>query len=337
MEMKVSSFHFHFFSMFSMFSFLCITCITMTINRAEYYYTDHHDDPDEWMSACANGHHEEKNKYGFPCPQMMLLSKEWIEVAEQSGFSSKDMIFGIAGSHHDDECGKCYQIQVLDAEQVWRDDFPFLLVQIFNSGYDVYPLHFDIFMGGGGFGYFTACSPDCRERYCQGGPCHESMYSWNVSNSFDAWVDAEYKDPNPCYSGGLKWLSQDHHDDPNLLETKCSQIAPKGSRTFESCVRTNQEKWHQNFVSFRAARVQCPLPFIEFTGLQRQDDVDFPHPSVDLVLPLSCTGDRTQGHYCVTTMQDCCKPSCSWTKKGNPTDSFSFFRFCNQDEQIMSF
>lgn len=278
--------------------------------------------PDEIPSACSNGP-SGAELYGFACPSMGLLSDPMIEAALSDGFTTDQLLYGVAGSSTDQECGKCYQIRLLDAEQEWRPDFPLLVVQVFNFGYDVYPFQFDVFMGGGGFGYFTACNSDCGERSCQGGNCHEAMYT----TPFEDWVHAEFSDPNPCYSGGAKWLH-------GGAAEACRVLAGGSRATQDSCTRTNEQWLHQNFVSLKTTRVQCPPGLIRETGLRRADDAQsgLPFPRLDLQLDSSCVGDRSQGRYCMTTMQDCCKPSCSWLHKVDTDPLYPFIGFCFQNE-----
>lgn len=275
----------------------------------------------EYPSACSNGwgFSSSSAHYSFACPHQALLSNDMILASQYDGLS-EHFVYGVAGSSTDDDCGKCYQIQLLDAERVWRDDFPFLLLQIINSGYDVMPYQFDVFMGAGGFGYFTACNSDCHSRYCQGGPCQQAMFS----TSFDEWNQAVYEDPNVCYSGGIKWL-----ENPSLVEQYCTAALSENVHLLDSCIRSNVQKFHQNFVEIRTERVQCPEGLYRLTGLQRQDDNAQQKPSPSLFLPHHCQGDRTQGHYCITTMQDCCKPSCSWRGKGNPSPTWDHVDDCN--------
>jgi len=273
---------------------------------------------DEIRSACDQGYfyenyNEKKSSnygnYGYACPHLMMLSDTMTMAAEKDGLSSLDFVYAVAGGGKDEECGKCYQVQVLDAERKWRPDFPFLIVQIVNSGFDVLTNQLDLFMGGGGFGYFTSCNQDCQTNFCKGGPCKEGMYQ----GTFDQWINAQYDDPNPCYSGGVKWL--DELDEFNLLQS-CQALSNNQSETLtKSCVTTNEQYFHQNFVSSRRTRIQCPSHLYTLTNLHRSDDIQFPVMSPSLPLDQECKGDRTQGRYCITTMQDCCKHSCSWSNK----------------------
>ena len=287
-------------------------------------------------SACSNG--RSGPRAGYACPHMAMLSNDMISAAYRDGFQPEEILYAVAGGPSDGECGKCYQVQLLDGEREWDANFPDLVVQVINMGYDVLPYQLDIFMGGGGFGYFTACNQDCASHYCQGGAClGPGMYS---GSSFTDWTtQSEYPDPNQCYSGGVKW---DNGSLPrSQLVARCERLVGperdwKTSATMESCVRSNQLKLHQNFVSTRVQRVRCPQNLVAVTGMRRRDDVEISvSPQKKQRLSESCQGDRSQGHYCITTMQDCCKPSCSWSGKVATKPGFASVDFCYRDGRIV--
>lgn len=286
----------------------------------------------EYMSACANG--QKSNTYGFACPYMMMYSDDMI-LASQKDNHYKNFLYAVAGSANDDECGKCYQIQLLDAEREWKSNFKQLIVQVINSGHDVMRGQFDIFMGGGGFGYFTSCNKDCKTKYCQGGACNDFMYN----STFDKWNNAEYNDPNICYSGGIKWL--DHKNKTEILQLCRSLVGNskllKDNITVDSCYRTNIYLYHQNFVSLNAKRVACPTNLYKLTGLNRKDNQNYPKINITNNFDIQCRGDRTQGHYCITTMQDCCKPSCAWSNKGYPDSVYSRADTCDKFGNILDY
>lgn len=285
----------------------------------------------EYASACANGGYADV--FGFACPHMMMLSDDMI-LASKWDKNNLHFDYAVAGGSADSECGMCYQVQLLDAEREWRSNFKQLVIQVINSGFDVMPQQFDIFMGAGGFGYYTACNQDCQYRYCQGGACRQSMYQ----SDFDSWDQAQYNDPNACYSGGIKWL--DNKNATQLLKL-CTNAAGglgrKEKMTIDSCYRTNMQLYHQNFVSLNALRVQCPQGLTRLTGLKRSDDAAYPKVSVTNQLTSPCRGDRTQGHYCITTMQDCCKPSCAWSGKGRPDPQWPRVDTCQQNGSIWEY
>lgn len=286
----------------------------------------------EYDSACANG--QASDQYGFACPHMMMLTDDMLSAARTDGLGD-DFLYGVAGSASDDECGKCYQVRLLDAERQWRPDFKQLILQVINSGYDVMTGQFDIFMGAGGFGYFTSCNSDCTTQFCQGGPCRDSMYD----TSFAQWNDAQYNDPNICYSGGIKWLD---HKNQSSLVTLCQSLVgfsdlPKDQMTIDSCYRTNVELYHQNFVSLDAKRVACPNFLYRLTGLNRKDNDHYPAISISNSLDIQCRGDRSHGRYCATTMQDCCKPSCAWSNKGYPDEIYPRADTCDKHGAIYDY
>lgn len=284
-------------------------------------------------SACSNGGFGDA--YAYACPHQAMLTQDMQLAADFDGLS-ENFVYATAGSGTDQECGTCYQVQLLDAERVWRPDFPQLIVQVINSGYDVMPGQLDLFMGGGGFGYFTACNRDCFRNYCQGGRCSEGMYA----GDFAAWTQAHFMDPTVCYSGGIKWLNE---SSPEHLEQLCKALS--GNETTykdlvlqDSCVFTNKHLFHQNFVSTKYTRVRCPEGLYRLTGIRRQDDDEggLPNPSLANTLEKSCNGSREQGHYCVTTMQDCCVPSCAWGGKVSTTSGYDRVDRCSRDGLVIT-
>lgn len=289
----------------------------------------------EYPSACANG--GGNAPYGFACPHMMMLSDDMI-LASRRDRLEPHFVYAVAGASSDSECGMCYQVKLLDAEREWRPTFKQLVVQVINSGFDVLPHQLDLFMGAGGFGYFTSCNKDCYQKFCQGGPCKDSMYE----SSFVSWNQAQYPDQGPhslCYSGGIKWLDKKNN---TALMGLCKKLTAgrkwySDNITVDSCYRTNTQLYHQNFVSIDLRRVRCPESLTFLTGLRRADDASFPSVSITNTLPEQCRGDRSQGHFCITTMQDGCKPSCSWSGKGNPDPQWPRADVCKKNGLIFDY
>lgn len=283
---------------------------------------------DNYGSACGNGNGN--GKFGYACPHMMMLSPDMILASQYDGLD-RDFFYAVAGSSVDGDCGKCYQVQPWDAERSWNDTLMDrqLIIQNINSGFDVAPGQFDIFMGGGGFGFFTACNSDCKTKYCQGGACLQGQYS----GTFDDWNRPHFNDPNPCYSGGIKWLDEAPGTDVYQL---CMALS-KGETSYKdvsltrSCIYTNILLYHQNFVKTNFREVRCPEGLTRLTGLRRVEDENdnLPYPKRGLHLSGYCEGSRHDGKFCLTTMQDCCKPSCSWSGKGKPGPVFSKVDTCD--------
>ena len=287
-------------------------------------------------SACGNGgwnynNNGGSNAYAYACIHHALMSDDMIRAAAYDGLSH-DFLYGIAGGSGDSECGICYQIQLLAAEKVWKDDFPQLIIQVVNSGFDVMSGQLDIMVGAGGQGYFTAVNSDCGSNYCQGGPCAEGMFE----GDFDAWTDAEYPNPNQCYSGGIKYF--DSVD--GVLEEKCRRLSGGKSELkdrilWDSCIRTNQAYLHQNFYGTNYLRVQCPEGLYRMTGLRRSDDEDYPHPDIRLPLTMTCGGSIEQGRTCVTTMHDGCVPSCAWPGKVSVDPAYPRVDRCDKENRVL--
>lgn len=293
-------------------------------------------------SAAANGP-SDAVEYAFSCPHMCLLSDDMVLAAASDGFALANVLYAVAGGPSDADCGVCYAVQILDAERQWRDDFPILVVMVINSGGDVMAGQLDVMIGAGGAGYFDACHRDCATKTCPGGACHDYLYE----GTFDAWNDAEYSDPHDCSNGGMKWLREANG---TILHEKCEALVGKPDRAawklkdyilVDSCVRTNQELLHQNFVSCRRTRVACPPGLVRITGLRRRDDAAFPDittsTSIDpSVLTEVIQGSRSEGHFALTTMQDCAVPSCSWAGKVDADPMYKRVDRCDRGGRVMA-
>lgn len=279
-------------------------------------------------SACNNG--GRSGPHAFACPHQMMLSDDMRAAAARDGLN-QTFAYALAGCATDAECGACYQVRVKKAEKVWRRNFPMLIVQCINSGFDVMAGQMDLYMGAGGFGYFTSLNSDCRTRACNGGVCRDNLYNGN----FAAWTDAEFPDRNKCYSGGIKQF-----DNATLLREKCRRLSGgstqrKDTILFHSCVRTNMAYMHQNFYGSEYERVQCPDSLVRISGLQRADDGDYPRVSRGLRLTNTCEGSIESGHACLTTMHDGCVASCSWPGKVDTTTGYPSVTRCNKNGDIL--
>jgi hypothetical protein len=279
-------------------------------------------------SACGNGQHA--SEYGFACPHMMMFSADMLLASKYDG-NQNNFYYAVAGGSSDDDCGSCYQVMPLDAEQLWTPNFKQIIVQVVNSGFDVMQGQYDIFMGSGGFGWYTACNSDCSSNYCKGGSCLQNMYAGN----FDQWNNAKYYDSNLCYSGGIKWLNETTSSMCKALSN--GQTNLKDRILYDSCMLSNHMLYHQNFVSTDSVRVQCPKGLYMATGLRRADDAQYPKAYLGNKLTTHCRGNRNSGQYCITTMQDCCEFSCSWLGKGNPDPKWPRADICTQNGQIFNY
>lgn len=261
-------------------------------------------------SACANGWDLRRGSYAYACPYMAMLTDDMLNAAKRDGHHPR-FYYAVAGGEADRLCGTCYQVQPLMAEKHWRDTFPMLVVQIINSGFDVMPGQMDLFVGAGGMGYFTAVNSDCQTQYCNGGPCARGMYG----GDFLAWTNAQFKDPHLCYEGGVKWEDKTQDIWKICMNLSAGSAQMKDKILWDSCARSNLEHFHQNFYGTKYTRVACPKGLYTLTGLRRSDDEKYPHVHEDNHLEMSCSGNISAGHACLTTMHDGCVPSCAWPGK----------------------
>lgn len=81
-------------------------------------------------SACNNGGFGDT--FAYPCPHQAMMTDD-MRLASDFDVLERHFVYALTGSGTDQECGKCYPVQILDAERVWRDDFPQLIVQVNNN------------------------------------------------------------------------------------------------------------------------------------------------------------------------------------------------------------
>lgn len=281
-------------------------------------------------SSCGNNGKAYGPDTGYACPHLMMYSTDMLLAARYDNLSD-DFLYGVCGSSTEMDCGKCYQVQPLMPESSSTSVSKQLILQIVNSGFDVAPGHFDIYMGAGGFGFYTACNSDCKTNYCMGGACVEGMYD----SDFKAW--------NPfssnCYGGGVRIVDAKKEEE---IVTKCHALSGhsagfKDQVLWQSCIETNLKLYHQNFISANSVPVQCPEGLVRLTGLRRQNEDHLPLPHVENQFSIFCNGSQPDHNYCLTSMDDCCMPSCAWMNKGNVDKKWSKVDSCRKDGTIWNY
>ena len=269
---------------------------------------------------------------GFACPHMLMYSPDMLLATKHDGLD-KEFLYAVVGADKDYDCGRCYQVAPIDPE-LTRDSSlgnHQLIVQVVNSGYDVLPGHFDIFMAAGGFGYYTSCNKDCITQFCAGGPCYQGMYD----STFEDWNPV----PN-CYAGGIRVgnLTVKDLDLFNVCDRITGKVSDyKSEVLWQSCFQSNRQFYHQNFISSDALPIRCPDSFVQLTGLRRSDEQDLPSAHIENHHSVHCRGSRIDHHYCITTMQDCCMPSCAWNSKGIPDPVWNRVDSCKEDGTIWNY
>lgn len=246
---------------------------------------------------------------GFACPRFMLGSIEmqkaafldarinnwWIAQGQEPYFS-----YGVIGRDPGPDiqngCCTCYQLQFDNP------DIRPLIVQWINTGANgCSDLHngdcdLDLFMGAGGTGNFNAC--------VAGKP---------NSSTFEQFMYTDYPWEGQPWGGGVS-------DPSSCLFTGASRYL---TRTTAISCRSSIYEGYKGNPEVSWTRVKCPEGLIRVTGCKSSDDADQPSAVTD-----PSTEDWNRGY--VTSMQDCCLPSCGWVNNvPNPSDPWSNVYGCN--------
>lgn len=280
----------------------------------------------------------------FACPRDMLFSQEMVQAAKDDaatyGWSSAaDPPFNYAVVGHDsdgdldggtpDTCCQCYQLvlgrPLDDAPQPPEIPLPKpLIVQTFNTAAGG-GKNFDVFMAVGGYGAFNGCYDDPNFQ--------------NTKRMYGEFAYTGFPDPTALsgganmfyYEGGLRYknLSVCSSSDwpptadavkseacQDRVETLCNQIeSPSANVTAtsrNSCIQANKVEslYHQNWQEVRAKRVECPESLTRVTGCRLKDQgLPKPNPAVQSAADAD---PSFKSGYTITTMQDCCMPTCAW-------------------------
>lgn len=282
----------------------------------------------ESRSAC-DVHATYGDGLGFSCPHYLFLSSDTLLASQYDG-NHVDFLYGTCATSTDQDCGRCFQIKPLYPERVWNEslDSRQLVLQVINSGHDVRPGQFDLFVGAGGAGVYSACNSDCVVRHCSGGPCVAPLYN----GLFDTW--------NPrgdCYGGGVSVVEEQNLD---AVWARCQELTRSGTEykdqvLWQSCYLSNVLLYHQNFKDTLSTPVKCPEGLTLLTGLRREDDDDLVPVNVHNALRTTCEG--SVDNPCFTTYHDCCKPSCGWAGKGRPDTRWPKVDTCNSQGLVTGY
>lgn len=233
----------------------------------------------------------------FACPRLMLGSPAMLAAARADaaaqGWWAADgstpyFTYGVVGRDPAPDggadCCACFQLALEPPASGSPAAAP-LLVQWVNTGaagcHD--PANgqcdFDLFVGAGGSGNFNAC-----------------LAGQSNSSTFGSFMYTAYPWDGQPWNGGVS--------DP----ADCSFQAPGdgvAAITAASC-RLAIDGGYKGNPATRWQRVACPDGMVRATGCRRADDATWPAPAVAPDTRSWLTG------Y-VTSMQDCCLPSCGWT------------------------
>jgi hypothetical protein len=265
----------------------------------------------------------------FICPRVMLFSDEMAQAAADDG--NGGINYGVVGHDADtggidstsNSCCQCYQLVFSLPENVAQVGGngaaaipipPPLVVQSFNTAAGG-GKNFDIYMGAGGFGAFNACDPNASQK----SPSGKYLYT-------------QFPPEGEPGSGGVNAATQIAGCQSNNLvttatlssstcqtnvATACSKFTSASSTTtsesIRSCTKSNDANsyYHMNWKVY-AKHVECPTHLMEVTGCKLAT-AGLPAVNPAVKTPEQAAADSSfKSGYTITTMQDCCMPTCAW-------------------------
>lgn len=281
----------------------------------------------------------------FMCPRNLLFSAAMEQAAADDG--NTGFHYAVVGHDIDPQgidsgtqsaCCQCYQLVYAypspanDRQGQLNPDNPNppasavtvpapLIVQAFNTA--ATPTTFDVYMGAGGLGAHNACAPVAGSTSASG----KYMYT-------------AYPDEGQPSQGGLKpaslfpecrtkdknWLTTASFTDPacqSKIKTACNEITSNipglTEQSRSSCIRANSIEtfYHLNW-SVYAMKVECPEQLTRVTGCKLQPQ-GLPQVKRNVTTAAQAALDKdfwaktgtSSNLYETTTMEDCCRPSCS--------------------------
>ncbi|MGC4063312.1 MAG: hypothetical protein QM784_01390 [Polyangiaceae bacterium] len=285
----------------------CAACVT--------YVTSQPKSDDNLKSACDGGD-------GYICPRFMLFSPEMIQAAKDdaaaNGWPGDAFNYGVA-TLDGEACCSCFQV-VYDKPTYLKTTNitppKSLVVQMFNTGAGG---HVDVFMGKGGMGAFQ-----------QGCPRMYSTFPDTGENPWNGGIRAS--NMSAC---GTEASSLSSSTCSSAVKTECDKIVGKSdavtTTTRTSCVQANSASsyYHENW-NIRVRKVACPTHLTDVTGCKPNDDSSLPKADPKVQTASQATGSGWQDKQS-TSMQDCCKPSCSWSgKTSNMKSGWESLYTCTQ-------
>ena len=101
------------------------------------------------------------------------------------------------------------------------------------------------------------------------------------------------------------------------LSTACSKFAAASTTVTESSIRSCKQSndpnsyYHMNWKVY-AKRIECPKHLTEVTGCKLAPQ-SLPAANPAVKTPTQAATDSSfKSGYTITTMQDCCMPTCAW-------------------------
>lgn len=269
------------------------------------------------------------------CVRSMLFSAEMKQAAyEDWGAADPPFVYGVVGhdldsggvdGNYGNACCQCYQLVFESPADYSIAGLPTpkpMIVQAFNTAAGG-GKNFDIYMAAGGYGAFNACSAG------------NAMYSSypDLGGNYTGGVRATRY--SQCTSGGAySAASIGGATCQSYVKSQCTLLQTSSSANQSSsqtsCMESNfvESHYHMNW-KVRAKRVECPTNLTRVTGCKLNGQgLPQPDPAVQTV---SLTDGTYKSGYTTTTMQDCCRPTCSWKNNVTNADpSWAVFYTCDK-------
>jgi hypothetical protein len=268
-------------------------------------------------SGCSGG-------TGFMCVRSMVFSPE-MKAAEADDFpgtsANPQFVYGVVGHDKDQggvdsqsggTCCQCYQLVfVSNSDNVSGVATPKpMIVQAFNTGAGT--KNFDIFMGDGGEGAFTSgCSAMYTNYPTTGQPGNGGIRALTVPACMSGGkTSATTIAASACQSGIMSGC--------DMITASNSSVQ---STTQNSCMEVSQPQnlYHLNW-TVMVKRVECPANLTRVTGCKLNSQ-GLPAPDPTAVDMTSASSKGFSSGYTTTTMQDCCRPTCSYNANVQGADS----------------
>lgn len=269
-------------------------------------------------------------RVNFLCPRFMLFSDEMTEGASDDGLDGfnygvvgHDLDSGGIDGNYSNSCCQCYQLVFSLPENVAQVGGsgaaaipipPPMVVQSFNTAAGG-GKNFDVFMGAGGFGAFNACDPNASMKSPSGKYLYTQFPSEGEPGS--GGVNAATQIP-ACQSNGLvTTASLSSSTCQSNVASACSKFASSSDlmtgESVRSCTKSNDPNsyYHMNWKIY-AKRVECPTHLTQVTGCKLSPQ-GLPAVNPAIQKPDQAAADSSfKSGYTITTMQDCCMPTCAW-------------------------
>jgi hypothetical protein len=266
----------------------------------------------------------------FLCSRFMLFSDEMKQAAIDDGYP--EMNYAVVGHDPDtggidgnvtNSCCQCYQLVFRLPENIAQENGngasaipipPPLVVQSFNTAAGG-GKNFDVFMGAGGFGAFNACDPNASLKSPSGKYLYTQFPVEGEPGS--GGVNAATQLPACSSKNLVTTATLSSEACQSAVATACGKFASSSAdmteQSIRSCTESNapESYYHMNWKIY-AKRVECPTHLMEVTGCKLAPQ-GLPPVNPAVATPEQAAADSSfKPDYTVTTMQDCCMPTCAW-------------------------